>query len=173
VEQLLISAATDRAAEAVAEALSLDSRIYVDGQYLDGYDKPYALGALRDAFLRHGARMAQTRIDADVVVEVRAGALSVDSASSMLGVPSISVPIPLSDIVETPELSIFKKALSQGVAKLAATAFDRETGVLVASSGPKLGFSSKTDWTLLLLLTWETTDILPDGTARPETYPWD
>ncbi|KAA5606172.1 hypothetical protein F1188_07025 [Roseospira marina] len=171
-EQLLISTAADRAAESLAETLPVTGPVYVDAINFDGYDERYAIGAIRDALLRNGARLTQTREAADTIVEIRAGALSIDREEALVGMPSLTLPIPLSDTVSTPELAVFKKDLAQGVAKIAATAYDAETGALVASTGPTYGFSNKAVWTLLLVLTWDTSDLIGDD-ARPSPEPWE
>lgn len=170
-EQLLISTAADQAAERLAGRLAVKGSVYVDAAGVEGYDTRYAVSAVRDALLRHGAAMAQSRDMAATIVELRIGALSVDSESSMLGIPSIDIPMPVSGTSSTPEISLFKKELTQGVAKVAATAYDRNSGTLIASSGPQYGFSNRAEWVLLLLLSWDTNDLLPPD-IRPDPKPW-
>ncbi|CAO3431253.1 DUF6655 family protein [Azospirillum doebereinerae] len=171
-EQLLISTAADKAAERLAETLSVTGSVYVDSSSVEGYDNKYAISAIRDALLRRGARLLSARDAADTVVELRVGALSVDSENALVGIPSITMPLPMANNASTPEISLFKKELTQGVAKVAGTAYDRKTGALVASSGPQYGFSNKAEWVLLLLLRWETNDLLPSG-ERPQPAPWE
>lgn len=171
-EQLLISTAADQAAERLAGRLAVKGSVYVDASGVEGYDTKYAVFAVRDALLRHGAAMAQTRDAAATVVELRIGALSVDSERSLLGIPSIDIPMPVGGSSSTPEISLFKKELTQGVAKIAATAYDRNSGALVSSSGPQYGFSNRAEWVLLLMLSWDTNDLLPPDT-RPDPKPWD
>ncbi|PWC80017.1 hypothetical protein TSH64_30055 [Azospirillum sp. TSH64] len=171
-EQLLISTAADQAAERLAGKLAVQGSIYVDSAGVEGYDTKYAVSAVRDALLRHGAAMAENRDKAATIVELRVGALSVDSESSLLGIPSIDIPMPVGGSSSTPEISLFKKELTQGVAKIAATAYDRNSGTLVSSSGPQYGFSNRAEWVLLLMLSWDTNDLLPPDT-RPDPKPWD
>lgn len=171
-EQLLISTAVDRAVERLADALPADGAVYVDPGNLEGFDGKYALGAMRDGLLRRGARLAFSREKADTVVEMRAGALSVDDRDALIGVPSFGVPIPLSGDVNLPEIAIFKKDMAQGVAKLAATAYDAHNGALVKSAGPEHGFAHKIQWTLLVVVTWDSSDLMARGT-RPDPAPWE
>ncbi|MBY6264404.1 hypothetical protein EI613_21150 [Azospirillum sp. 412522] len=171
-EQLLISTAADQAAERLAGQMAVKGSVYVDAAGVEGYDTKYAVATVRDALLRHGAAMAQSRETAATIVELRVGALSVDSESSLLGIPSIDIPMPVGGSSSTPEISLFKKELTQGVAKLAATAYDRNSGALVSSSGPQYGFSNRAEWVLLLMLSWDTNDLLPPDT-RPDPKPWD
>lgn len=171
-EQLLISTAADQAAERLAGRMAVKGSVYVDAAGVEGYDTKYAIATVRDALLRHGAAMAQSRETAAIIVELRVGALSVDSESSLLGIPSIDIPMPVGGSSSTPEISLFKKELTQGVAKIAATAYDRNSGALVSSSGPQYGFSNRAEWVLLLMLSWDTNDLLPPDT-RPVPKPWD
>lgn len=166
-EQLLISAAADRAAEALAHFMPTDRSIFLDATNFEGNDGKYAIAAVRDSILRRGARLAAARDQAEVVVEIRSGALSVDKVNSLLGIPSIPLPIPLAGNLTTPEVALYKNDTAQGVAKFAATAYDGKTGALVVATGPQYGFSHRTEWTLLLFVSWITTDILPEGATMP------
>src|SRR3546814_20136020 len=74
----------------------------------------------------------------------------------LIGIPSMSVP--LVQGLQTPKIALFSEELDQGVAKLAGTAYDPETGELVASSGPRYGFSHKAEWTALLVVSWSVRD---------------
>lgn len=172
-EELLVSAAVDRAAERLATALParrLTRPLYLDPVNLDSPDGRYAVGAVREALLRHGVRVVDERRQATYVLELRSGALSIDENSVLVGVPSLSVP--LIQGLSTPEIALFSEELHQGVVKLAATAFDPESGALVAASGPSYGFSHKAEWTALLVVSWTTSDLTVDE-LRPEPVPWD
>jgi|AGTN01.1.fsa_nt_gi hypothetical protein len=161
-EQLLISAAADRAAEALAETLPTDRSYFVDATNFEGNDGKYAIAAIRDGILRKGARIAADRDSADTVVEIRAGALSVDKSDSLIGIPSMQLPIPLTPNAQTPEIALYKNITAKGVAKFAATAYDPRTGQLVVATGPQFGVSHLTERTLLLFINWTTDDIQPD-----------
>ena len=171
-EQLLISVAVDRAVERLAAELPSEGTVFVEPGNLEGFDGKYAVSAMRDGLLRRGGRLAADRARADMVVEMRAGALSVDDRDALVGIPSFGVPIPLSGDVNLPEVALFKKDMAQGVVKLAATAYDARTGSLLKSAGPEHGFSHKVQWTLLLFLTWDSTDLMEKGT-RPDPSPWE
>ncbi|QDL94452.1 hypothetical protein FDP22_21530 (plasmid) [Paroceanicella profunda] len=171
-EQLLISTAVDKAAEKIAKSLQVEGKVFVDAAYFEGYDSKYAVATIRDSLLRHGAALAESRETAQTIVEIRTGALSIDTESSLLGLPEISLPIPFADMASTPEIALFKQDTTEGVAKFAATAYDRETGKMVSSTGPQYGFSHKADWILMLLVTWNSTDALPEG-VEPKPEPWE
>src|SRR3546814_12410076 len=81
----------------------------------------------------------------------------------LIGIPSMSVP--LVQGLQTPKIALFSEELNQGVAKLAGTAYDPETGELVASSGPRYGFSHKAEWTALLVVRSETRRVGTEGVS--------
>ena len=45
-------------------------------------------------------------------------------------------------------------------------------GALVKSAGPEHGFAHKIQWTLLVILTWDSSDLMARGT-RPDPAPWE
>jgi hypothetical protein len=96
------------------------------------------------------------------VVEIRAGALSTDSDSMLIGIPSMELPIPLAGQAKTPELSLLKKNRDQGVAKIGITAYDAKTGVpeSFTLAEPIYGFSNRTRWVVLSLFDWNESDLL-------------
>ncbi len=160
-EQLLISDAADRAAAQLTVGLRPATKVYLDSSDFEGYDSKYAIGAITEQVLLRNARLVPDRKSADVVVAIRAGALSVDQNDTLVGIPSISVPVPLAGTLTTPELALFAKHQYRGVAKFAATAYDADTGKIIAASGPSFGFSHRTHWVVLFLIAWNTDDLLP------------
>ena len=63
------------------------TRAFVDSQYFDGTDAKYAIGAIRDRLLRSGVNLVGDKKDADMVIEARSGAQSIDKTSFLIGVP--------------------------------------------------------------------------------------
>jgi hypothetical protein len=161
-EQLLISNAADRAAAQLTVGLRPGTKVYLDSSGFEGYDAKYAIGAITEQVLLRGSRLVPDRKSADVVVAIRAGALSVDQNDTLVGIPSLSVPVPLAGTLTTPELALFAKHQYRGVAKFAATAYDADTGKIIAASGPSFGFSHRTHWVVLFLIAWNTDDLLPE-----------
>ncbi len=172
-EQLLLSAAVDRAARQLTLAIPRDMKVYVDSQYVEGYDSKYATGAIRDSLLKQGVRLINTRSDADAIVEARVGALSIDERRRLLGIPDTELPVPLAGQLRLPEIALFKKHQWKGVAKLAVTAYDAKTGLLIDSSGPQYGASDKTDWVFLLFISTTTDTLRPEeDEGPPEEESW-
>ena len=163
-EQLLISAAADRAAEQLDLAMPANSKVFVDSSNIEGLDSKYAIATMRERMLKLGANLVAERGDADVVVEIRSGALSLDENKFLLGSPEFAVPVPLSDSITFPEFSLYKRAERRGTAKFAGVAYDAKTGKLLSATEPQLGFSHETRYVLLLFFSWENRDFI----AKPE-----
>ena len=86
-EQLLISAAADRAAAQLSLGIPKGTRIFVDSQYFQGYDQGYAIAAIRTQMLKNGLMLVDDRKLAEAVVQVSSGALSTDQKSLLIGIP--------------------------------------------------------------------------------------
>lgn len=172
-EQLLISAAADRAAQNLSLEIPAGTPVFVDATYFEGTDSKYAVAAIRDRLLRRGARLVEKRGEADMVVELRSGALSIDENALIVGIPKMDVPIPLAGSLGLPEIAIFKRDRREGVAKFAATGYDAKTGALISSSASDFGFSQQTEFAALFVLSWSTSDVMPeDGSIlRPPPEP--
>jgi hypothetical protein len=165
-EQLLISAAADRAAQNLTIAIPPGTAIFVDATWFEGTDSKYAIAAIRDRLGRRGARLVAKRAKADMIVEIRSGALSIDENALIVGIPQMDVPIPLAGSLGLPEIALFKRDRRQGVAKFAAAGYDAKTGKLVSSSASDFGFSQRTEYAALFILSWSTSDVMPEGAGE-------
>lgn len=161
-EQILLSRAVDRAVERLEISLPPGTTVYLDPSRFEAYDRGYAVGAIRDRFLASGARMVDARSKADVVVEIRSGALSTDENEALVGIPSFSIPIPLAGDLDTPELALLKQKSRRGIAKIAFTAHWTSSGALADRTEPVIGVSGFDDWKFLGL-GWHTGDVMPDA----------
>jgi hypothetical protein len=154
-EQYLISVAASRAVEQLSVTALRDRRVFVDSTYLysgvPSPDQTFLLGEIRARLLGGGVRLAQDRSRAEIVLEVRSGALGIDRTEYLLGIPSVYLSgtnngvggdVPLS----TPELAIVKNTKQQGFAGVALTAYWADSGELVASSGPFVGRTIREDF---------------------------
>src|SRR3546814_511608 len=137
------------------------SKVFVDASYVEGTDSKYLVATLRDRILRHGGSLVAARDQADLVFEPRVGALSIDRKETLVGIPSIPIPIPLAGEFTFPELALYKRDRRQGVVKLALTSYDAKTGALRESFNPVYGFSQQTDWVVLLFVGWDDNDLMP------------
>ena len=158
-EQLLISAAADRAANNLDLKVVKGTKVFIDTEYFEGTDSKYALSAIRASLLRQGAAIVSDRKDAQAVVELRAGALSINETNTLVGIPSFAIPIPLAGRFDTPEIALFKRTERKGVAKFAAHSYGVADGKLMHSTPPKFGYAHKRDWVVLLFISWKTSDL--------------
>lgn len=165
-EQLMLSTAAERAADRVAARVAVDmpkgSKLFIDATNFEGTDGKYAVAAIRDRLLRFGGRLAKDRDSADLVVEIRAGALSMNDEQTLVGIPRFDVPVPLAGPVTFPEIALFKKRQRTGIAKFGATGYGAEDGAYVASSDLQYGLSRETEWVVLLFISWTTNDYVPE-----------
>lgn len=165
-EQLLISTAADRAAKNLSLDMPVNQRVFVDTTNFKGIDGKYAMSAIKDELLRRGALIVADKKEADAIVEIRAGALSVDQNTAIVGIPEFDFPLPIAGNFTFPEIALFKKDARQGVAKFAAFGYSARTGELIATADPDYGFSHKTHWVVALFLSWTTSDLIPEDAAK-------
>jgi hypothetical protein len=167
-EQLIFSTAIDRVCDQLAIQLPTNSKVFVDATYVEGTDSKYLVASLRDRILRRGGNLVAARDQADLVFELRVGALSIDRKKTLVGIPSIPIPIPLAGEFTFPELALYKRDRRQGVVKLALTTYDAKTGALKDSQEPTYAFSHQTDWVVLLFFSWDSNDLMPN----PQNDEW-
>ncbi|WP_370155477.1 DUF6655 family protein [Ferrovibrio sp.] len=165
-EQLLFSTAADRAAAKLSLTVPDGAKVFVDGNATDGsMQAKYLLSAIRDQVLRRGGRLVDDKGQADMAVEPRIGAMSVDRNTTLYGIPDYGIPIPLAGEVKTPELALYKRDIQQGVIKLAVTSYDPKTGALIQAADPVYGFAHTTERALLFFIYWTRNDLAPDAAA--------
>lgn len=170
---LLSGAATQAVAQLSVDALR-DRVVYVDTRWLvptvqatanfqladelARQPQPeylFLVGELRARLLKSGVRLVEERDKAQVVLEIRAGALSTNHLEYLLGLPASLIPASFTGgltggstgvAVNTPELSILKSTKQYGWASVAFVAFWRDSGELLAVSGPFVGRTSREDY---------------------------
>jgi len=167
-EEMLISTAADRAADKLAAQLTTGGSAYLDATYFDAPDGKYAIGAIRAAIARRGTRIVVDRAKADRVIEIRAGALSIDRNTFLIGIPEVTLPIPLAGAATVPEIALYAFHDDQGVAKFAATEFSEKDGALVVAPEPEYAYSHREKRTVLILVRWSHQDFLDKKDDDPE-----
>src|SRR5687767_4307869 len=140
-EQLLISTAADRAAESLVLDLGPERKAFLDAAKFEDLDGRYAIAAIRSSLLKKGTRFVADQKDADTIIEIRIGALSIDKHELLVGIPTLDIPIPLAGQLGTPEIALYKSEEQEGIAKFAATAYDAKDGRFLGESTPPLGRS--------------------------------
>ncbi|HJR21130.1 MAG TPA: DUF6655 family protein [Dongiaceae bacterium] len=164
-EQLLISTAVDRAVEGMDLEIPQGTKVFLDAGQLEGSDGKYASGAMKDRLLRDGANLVGDRGKADAVVEIRAGALSIDDRQTLVGIGSFDVPVPLAgEAAKIPEIALYKQKERVGVAKIAAIGYSTADGKLIDSAGPQFGYSHEDEQVWLFFFTWRSSDLPQEET---------
>jgi hypothetical protein len=130
----------------------------VEDKYFEGYDKGYIVGLIRERLSASGALLVKTDDKADVIVEARSGAFSIDSSGTLVGLPALTLPIPLTGPVQTPELSLYKSKLSDAIAKVSLFAYERGSGRYLQSAGPMEGDAHLHIYSVLFV-TWHRTNV--------------
>jgi hypothetical protein len=164
-EQLLISTAVDRAVEGMDLKIPQGTKVFLDAEQLEGSDGKYAAGAMKDRLLRDGASLVGDRGKADAVVEIRAGALSIDDKQTLVGIGSFDVPVPLAgQAAKIPEIAVYKQKERVGVAKIAAIGYRTGDGKLIDSTGQQFGYSHEDEQVVLFFFTWRSSDLPQEKT---------
>jgi hypothetical protein len=138
-EQLLISTAADRALAQWDWSIVNKKKVYVERAYYDSLDKDYVVGTVRDYVSINGGLLVTNMNEAELVMEPRSGALSIDESSSIIGLPASAAPVPLAGAVNLPEMALYKSEKQYSIAKLAILVYQRESKEHVASTGPLVG----------------------------------
>jgi hypothetical protein len=188
----LESEATRQAVQQINVSFMRDRKVYVDTTYLSTIrensevlsfkqtPQPYLflVAELRARLLLGGARLVESRQEAEVIVEARTGGISVDHEEDLLGLASITIPTEVVATVPftTPELAILKSTKQYGYASVAIVAYWRDTGEIVSSSGPFVGRTNREDYWILGMGPRTVGNIPPaqktvDQNTKPSTRP--
>lgn len=146
-EQLLLSDAVDSTITKIDFRPLSNHKIYLDTKYSEAAGKPtqggaldsklvnadYVISAVRQQLLAAECMLVDKRDEADLIVEIRTGALGSDSHSVIYGLPATNIGGATGLIAGTPaipaipELALAKKDLRSAAAKVALFAYDRTT----------------------------------------------
>lgn len=162
-EELLMSKAVDEATAQIDPTVAAGSNVFVDeADFKTESDRHYAISAINDRLLERGYQLVPSRSEADTIVAIRSGALSINKQDQLwFGIPSITVPVPLAGPLETPGLDLFRTTDRTGVAKFGLSFYDAQTGELQDTVGPVFGFSHL-DRRKILMVGWTHSDLLPE-----------
>ena len=163
-EQLLFSTAIDRAlSELDLEAIGRlkGFKVYLSTVYLQTLDQEYRVGSLRDLLLSSGVLVVDDIAQAQMVVEVRSGANSLDSAAVTAGIAEDqALPNPITGApVALPELAFFKKQNNVSLTKVALVAYHADSREHIFSSGTLLGGAYDRHYQFLGLIRLRFTDV--------------
>ena len=152
MEQLMISTAADRAVGDLPDVLVSQRKVYLESANLDCLDKAYVVEKLRSELLASGAVLTKTADDAELIVEVASGAMSLNKRDMLLGVPAVPLPIPYAgETLKLPEIPLWKTLSYTGHAKLLLCVVDARSGRLVEELPTRYGQCRESLWWLLLV----------------------
>ncbi len=162
-EQLLLSTAVDRAlSELDTEAIGRlkGFKVYLSTTYLQTLDQEYLIGSLRD-LLSNGVLVVDEVEQAQMIVEARSGANSLDSAVVTLGIAEDqAMPNPITGAaIALPELALFKKQNYISITTVALVAYHADTREHMFSSGALLGGAYDRHYQFLGLFRLRFTDV--------------
>lgn len=176
LEQILLSSAAERATANLSDSAhskikqGLDykalGKSYINSEHFKGYDKAYAIHSIQRYFLENNLHIVTDKADAETVIDISAGALSIDKTDAFFGLPEMGIPVPFSGKLELPEITLYKNEQYRSLAKFSMTFRDAKTGQLKRSSLTGLGTAQSTSWTILLLFDFTQNDL-----QLPKNYP--
>ena len=163
-EQLLLSNSIDRAlSELDLEAIGRlkGFKVYLSTVYLQTLDQEYLIGSLRDLLLSSGMLVVDDIAQAEMIVEIRSGANSLDSAAVTAGIAEDqALPNPVTGApIALPELAFFKKQNIVSLTKVALVAYHADSREHVFSSGTLLGGAYERHYQFLGLIRLRFTDV--------------
>ena len=144
VEQLLISNAVDQSLDKVDFKPFANASVYLEEKYVDCQDKNYVVSSVRHRMLAQGARIVDKAEDADIVVEMRTGAVGTDMSESFLGSPEIVLP----GMMTIPEVKVLTNNKQTATAKIGLVAYDYRKKSVLGSGGMTTAVADDSRWTL-------------------------
>lgn len=145
VEQLLLANAVDQSLDKCNFTSFNGQHVFLQDKYVDCVDKNYVVASTRHRLFRAGAMLVDAPDKADVVVELRAGAVGTSSANSFIGTPQLTLP----GMLSIPEVKVAERRKQQAVAKIGLVAYDPKTNEILGSGGTSLASANDNNWFLL------------------------
>ncbi|MFN3522928.1 MAG: DUF6655 family protein [Phenylobacterium sp.] len=171
-EQLLVAHAAEQAAKKIEIPLPAGSRVFVLPAGFGGEEGQYAISALRSTLANRGYALAQKPEEADVVLEVRKAALSIDEMSHLIGIPSVTLPnIAALSAFTVPELSLYARRDRSGVAEFLLFAYDAKSGKPLHVQDRVVGATMIRAHKALLVFSWGKQEVRP-GDPALGSEPW-
>ena len=163
-EELLVSTSIDRSISSLdPEAIGRlkGFKVFISSTYIKTLDQEYLIGSLRDLLLSNGALVVDALEDAEMIVEIRSGANSLDNSTATLGISEDqSLPNPVTGApVALPEIAFYKKENNYAATKIAVIAYQAKSREHVFSSGTLLGGAYDKHFQLLGILRLRFTDV--------------
>lgn len=168
LDQILLSTAADRAASLITAdqegrmVPNLGAKLgktFIETKNFTNENQQYGLHAIRSCFLDAGVVLVNDLKEADTIIEIATGALSVDNTHSLVGIPAMGLPIPFAGTLNIPEVPIYKKETNRGLAKFSVSLRDARTGKRKAKSFFTVGTAKVDSWEILLFFKFIDNDL--------------
>lgn len=170
-EQMLISNAIDQSLSKVDFRAFGGQKVFLEEKYLDCVDKNYIVSSVRHRVLLQGAQVVGKPDEADIVLEIRSGAVGTNASSSFLGIPAFSVP----GMFAIPEIKLVNREKQIGMAKIGLVAYDAKTHQGLGDGGTSLARSDSNNWYVLGVGPWQQGSVKKEiarGQPRYANQPW-
>ncbi len=141
-EQMLVSGAVDQALDKVNFSPFQGYAVLLDEKYVDCVDKAYLIGSVRHRVLAAGGHLVDKPEEADIIVELRSGAVGTDNAESFIGIPEIALP----GMITLPEVRFLTRSNQTGMAKIGLVAYDAHSHGVLGIGGTSLAHSDDNNW---------------------------
>ncbi len=115
IEMMLLSGAVDKALSRFHMPALANQKVFVDFTNLATYDVGYVRAAARARICRIGAVLVESADEAEYVVEISSGALSLEFKENVIGLPALPVP---NSPVPIPEAPVSRTTEQTGIVKL-------------------------------------------------------
>jgi hypothetical protein len=161
VEQLLLTQALLRSLDDAALPLRPGDSVTIETASLPTHlnfegDRAYAEAVITSWFARHGAVLG--RAYPAYRVRILLHAFGVEKTDVFIGIPPIqSLLLPMA----LPELTLYRKLTDRGYARLSLDIIEERSGRAVASPPPVEALVQFSQYTLLFLFAWNSTDLIP------------
>jgi len=117
---------------------------------------------VRAALSEAGYALASSKGEAEAVLELRAGALSLEQMRRVFGVPEMRIPINDSfNVVSMPELSVYSRRDRVGVAEFSGFLYEPKSGAPLGAVIPMTGEFRIRSHKLLMIVAWGQQSIDP------------
>lgn len=171
-EQLLISHAAEQAANKLNIPLPPGTRVFLKPAGFGGEDGEYAVSALRASLSAHRMALALRPDDADVVIEVRKAAMSIDEMNRLIGIPAVTLPnVAALSSFTVPEIAIYSRKDRTGIAEFLLFAYDAKTGKPLDIQRQVEGATMIRAHKAMLVFSWGKLEVRP-GDPALLTEPW-
>ncbi|WP_437192357.1 DUF6655 family protein [Planctomicrobium sp. SH527] len=141
-EQLLLANAIDQSLDKVSFTNFAGTNVFLQDKYIECVDKNYVIASTRHRLLAAGAHLVDSADKADVVLEMRSGAVGTNSDTAFIGTPEIALP----GMLTIPEVKIAERRKQQAIAKLGMVAIDPKTNAVLGTGGTTLSSSIDSNW---------------------------